>query len=248
MTPRRSVTSAVSLPFFALLLGGCAHAQTVTLTSASAVTPTPQAPAPAAPATPPSGDETADEAGDSAEQVESTPTQAEGTKPAEKKSDGSFSFADLSSALGDSGKALAVSVNGPAEAPASKGLSSDGYTAVTAAHQAVDSESSARSVGSIKLGGGMTLATVRTGVHAAEARLRLCYEHGLVADPRLAGRVTVRFSVDAQGSVADVDTESDTIPGDVRACVRDAFSTMTFAPPKTAPAKIVYPLDFNKGS
>src|ERR1700761_7506117 len=98
MTRYRSVTSTaiqadsfVSLGLFvglgALLLAGCAHPQTVTLTSAAtATTPAPAAPAPAA------GAETSDEASDSAEEVESTPAQVE-AKPEEKKSDGSFSFA-----------------------------------------------------------------------------------------------------------------------------------------------------------
>jgi hypothetical protein len=132
--------------------------------------------------------------------------------------------------------------------PTGKGLSADGYSSVGAAHQAVDTGSGARAAGDIKLSGGMTVTAVRAGVREGAGRLRACYEHGLAANPHLAGQVLVSFSIDDHGAVTDVDAHSDVIPGDVTSCIRDAFSSMTFAPPKSAPAKIVYPIDFNKDS
>jgi hypothetical protein len=234
--------AASSSLFFAALaasaaLAGCAHPQSVTLTSAAAVAP--PAPPPAAPVPPA-------EVAEEAAEPEAAP--AEEAKVEAKKADGPMSFAQLSAALGDDKLALDVNQSQkPTPAPAVKGLSAEGYSAVGAVHQALDTGAGSHA-GDMKVSGGMTQGAVRSGVHEAAARLRACYEHGLAANPRLAGRVTVSFSVDARGAVAEVDTESDVIPADVLSCVKDAFSAMTFAPPKSAPAKIVYPVDFNKDS
>jgi hypothetical protein len=237
-----------SSSFFAILsvgslgLAGCAHPQTVTLTSA-AVTPAAPASAPAAASAP-----VAAENEETAEPGDETEAEEAKAAPAPKHGDGPMTFEELSAALGD-GQKMAIDLNGSsADAPAVKPLSADGYTAVGAAHQAVDTGSGARAAGDIKLSGGLTAAMVKAGVHDAAGRLRACYEHGLAANPRLAGRVMVSFEVDARGGVSSVDTTSDAIPADVRACVGAAFSSITFAMPKTAPAKIVYPVDFNKDS
>jgi hypothetical protein len=223
----------------AAALVGCAHAQTVTLTSASAAAPpAPVAPVAAAPVA---------EADDAEEEdaEEAAPAPKAEAKTASKDSAEPMSFEALSAALGDGNK-ISLDVNQTA-APASKGLSADGYAAVGATHQAVDTASTSHA-GDMKVGGGLSAVAVRAGVRESSARLRACYQHGLTANPRLAGRVMVSFSVDAQGAVSDVDTQSDAIPADVMSCVRDAFSAMTFAAPKSAPAKIVYPVDFNKDS
>jgi hypothetical protein len=224
----------VASSLVATVVAGCAHPQTVTLTSAAA--PAPPAPVASAPV---------EETEDATEEVSAdAPAKAE-----EKKPDGPMSFEQLTAALGEGGSKLSLDVNGTtAPAPAGKGLSADGYSAVGAAHQAVDTWSAARAVGEIKVSGGMTAAAVRSGVHDGADRLRICYEHGLASNPRLNGRVVVSFSIDAQGAVSSVDAQSDAIPSDVTSCVRDAFSAMTFSAPKSAPAKIVYPIDFNKDS
>ena len=56
------------------------------------------------------------------------------------------------------------------------------------------------------------------------------------------------FSVDDHGAVSDVETASDAIPADVTSCIQAAFNAMPFAPAKPPPAKVVYPIDFNKDS
>jgi hypothetical protein len=216
------------LPVFALVSVGCAHPQAVPVTTAAAAVPAP-APAPApepvavaeAPAEP----------------------KADAPKAAAKPSD-PLSFAALSAQLGDDDK-ISLDVNHTSEAPAGKGLNANGYTAVGAAHQVVET-STRYGGGDIKVSGGLTTSAVRDTVRGSAARLRACYEHGLTANPRLAGRVRVSFSVDERGEVSGVDAESDSIPADVLGCVKDAFSAMTFSAPKNPPAKVVYPVDFNK--
>jgi hypothetical protein len=154
-----------------------------------------------------------------------------------------MSFEALSAALGDSKIDLSIDHT---EAPASKGLDANGYAAVGAVHQA--SADGVKRVGELQVSGGITAAAVRGVVRDNAQRLRACYEHGLQADPRLAGRVMVSFSIDARGAVEDVESQSDTLPGDVTSCVTTVFSSVTFTAPKAPPAKIVVPVDFNKDS
>ena len=230
----------VVTPLFTLvsaLSAGCAHPQTVTLTSAAALAPAPT-PAAAAPAPEAAASEEAT-AADSAGESKAAATV--------KKPDEAMSFEALSAALGGDNK-LGLDMNETTEAPTRKGLSANGYAAVGAAHQTAAAASGTHTAGDIKVSGGITAAAVRAAAHEQAGRLRACYEHGLTADPHLAGRVTVSFSVDEHGTVSDLDAESDAIPADVMSCVKDAFSAMTFAPPKAPPAKIVYPVDFNKDS
>jgi hypothetical protein len=228
---------------------GCAHPQTVTLTSASAVAPAaPSAPAvAAAPAAATAGQ--AEEGTTDEDEETASSDVAPALKPAKKPGE-PMTFEELSAALGsdDNTGKIALAMDHSTPPPSGKGFTADGYSSVGAAHQAVETGSRAHAAGDIKLSGGMTVSAVRAGVHESAGRLRACYEHGLVSDPRLAGRVMVSFSVDSHGAVTSVDTESDVIPADVTSCIRDAFSSMTFAPPKSAPAKIVYPIDFNKDS
>jgi hypothetical protein len=220
--------------FFAVVSVGCAHPQTVTtLTSAATVAPAAQV-APAAPpiaeATPPTDEPKADDA-----------------KPAAKKSGEPMTFAELSSALGGEEK-MGLEMDRSTPTPTGKGLSADGYAAAGVAHQAADTSGSSHLAGDIKVSGGLTAAAIRSGVHGEAARLRACYEHGLSVNPHLAGTVTVSFSVDDHGAVSDVETASDAIPADVTSCIQAAFNAMTFAPAKNPPAKVVYPIDFNKDS
>ncbi len=156
---------------------------------------------------------------------------------------GEMSFEALSAALGDSKLDLSIDHT---DAPASKGLDSNGYAAVGAVHQA--SADTVKRVGELQVSGGITAAAVRSVVRDSAQRLRACYEHGLRNDPRLAGRVMVSFSVDARGAVEDVEAQSDTLPADVTSCVATVFTSVTFTAPKAPPAKIVVPVDFNKDS
>jgi hypothetical protein len=235
---KTNYTTAAVASLFAVFSVGCAHSQAVTLTSAAAVAP----PAPSAPAAP-----VAAAPAPEAAKAGKAEDETEPAKPVAKKKPGEpMSFEELTAQLGGE-QNLALDIE-QTTARAGKGLSSDGYSAVGAAHQAVDTGTGARSLGDIKLSGGLTVTAVRAGVHEGASRVRACYEHGLAGDPRLAGRVMVSFSVDENGGVSDVNAESDAIPADVTSCIRAAFSSMTFAAPKSAPARIVYPIDFNKDS
>lgn len=80
-------------------------------------------------------------------------------------------------------------------------------------------------------------------------RFRLCYENGLRNDPKLAGRVTVKFVIDRSGAVSSAaDGGSELTDKGVIACVVRGFSNMNFPQPEGGIVTVVYPLIFNPGN
>jgi hypothetical protein len=225
------------IPVFAVLSVACAHPVPVAPTSGTAQLTggmTPAAPPPAAPVSA------------AAEPVQ-PPTEAPSAAAEQPKPEaaGPMTFEALSAALGDDSK-LGLDIDHAGDAPAGKGLAAGGYSAVGAAHQVA--ADTVKHAGELQVSGGITTSQVRGVVRDNASRLRVCYERGLQNDPRLAGRVMVSFSVDAQGGVYDVEAQSESLPGDVTSCVANIFSTFTFPAPKAPPAKASVPVDFNKDS
>jgi hypothetical protein len=226
----------VGIPVFFVFAVGCAHPQQVVPASAPALASASTELTAAHTAAPPP----------SAEPAPVPVVEVVEEKPAPKADPAApMSFEALSAALGSDTK-MGLDIDHPSDAPAGKGLASDGYSAVGAVHQVA--ADNVKHVGELQVSGGITTAQVRTVVRDSAQRLRTCYERGLQADPRIAGRVLVSFSVDAQGAVYDVESQSETLPGDVTSCVTSIVSTFTFAAPKAPPAKVTVPVDFNKDS
>ncbi len=79
-------------------------------------------------------------------------------------------------------------------------------------------------------------------------RFRLCYENGLRTDPNLAGRVSVRFVIGADGLVkATTDGGSDLPSPAVVSCVVRGFTNLSFPQPEGGSVTVVYPIIFNPG-
>jgi outer membrane biosynthesis protein TonB len=81
-------------------------------------------------------------------------------------------------------------------------------------------------------------------------RLRACYESGLVRDPGLEGRVSVKFVIDREGAVAMAMPWSDTTLPDasVARCVSKAYESMSFPRPEGGIVTVVYPVMFTRTS
>ena len=74
-------------------------------------------------------------------------------------------------------------------------------------------------------------------------RFRLCYEDGLRRDPGLEGRVSVKFVIDRQGSVATAaDAGSDLGDESVVSCIVRGFQALSFPEPAGGIVTVVYPL------
>lgn len=80
-------------------------------------------------------------------------------------------------------------------------------------------------------------------------RFRLCYERGLAENPSLAGRVSVRFVIGRDGTVASAESTSAELPDErVRACVTSSFHGLSFPPPEgDAPVVVHVPILFEPG-
>jgi hypothetical protein len=96
------------------------------------------------------------------------------------------------------------------------------------------------------LGGSASYApeVVARIVHASFARLRLCYELGLRANPELAGDVVVRFVIDRSGAVSTsaVGTDTTLADPDVNACIARQVGQLSFPRPEGGIVTVVYGL------
>jgi hypothetical protein len=92
---------------------------------------------------------------------------------------------------------------------------------------------------------------IRTVVRTHVGEIRSCYEQGLIADPQLAGRVSVRFTIDARGMVSEASVVSSTLPTaaePVAACIVGALKAWRFpVPPASTDAVVIYPFVFAPG-
>lgn len=75
---------------------------------------------------------------------------------------------------------------------------------------------------------------------------RTCYEKGLKADPKLAGRVTVKIAIDKDGKIASAvaDDSSPLADPKVRTCVADAVKTAAFPTGAYSNVNVVYAVTF----
>ena len=95
---------------------------------------------------------------------------------------------------------------------------------------------------------GLDPALIRGVVRERIGEIRACYDRGLAADPGLAGRVVIAFTIDAGGGVREASAEEVTIGGDVGACCREAALGWRFPAPTGAKAVSVrYPFVFEPG-
>jgi hypothetical protein len=85
-------------------------------------------------------------------------------------------------------------------------------------------------------------ATVRSGF----PRLRGCYEDALRKKPDLTIKVTTRFTIRADGSVADVKVTSDVPEDALTACVAQRFATLSFPRPASGVVTVTYPIQFSQ--
>jgi hypothetical protein len=75
-----------------------------------------------------------------------------------------------------------------------------------------------------------------------------CYERALKQKPTLAGKLVVRFTIAAAGTVSAVEIDDDTLESpDVAGCVRALMARWRFAPPAQAPVELSFPFVFQAG-
>jgi hypothetical protein len=93
--------------------------------------------------------------------------------------------------------------------------------------------------------GSLPAEIIQRIVRQSFGRFRGCYEAGLRTNPNLEGRVTARFVIARDGSVATVHSGGSDLPDpSVVACVLRAYSGLTFPSPKDGIVTVTYPLTF----
>lgn len=98
---------------------------------------------------------------------------------------------------------------------------------------------------SIAVNGRLPPEAVRRVVRQNFGRLRMCYADGLLRNPSLAGRVSVKFVIDHEGAVSVAMLEStDLADPSVADCVVKRYTQMSFPNPEGGIVTVVYPIVF----
>jgi hypothetical protein len=94
--------------------------------------------------------------------------------------------------------------------------------------------------------GSLPSSVIQRVVRQNFGRFRACYEDGLKTNPNLEGRVTARFVIARDGSVATVQSGGGDLPDShVVACVLRAYSSLSFPSPADGIVRVSYPLVFS---
>jgi hypothetical protein len=100
-------------------------------------------------------------------------------------------------------------------------------------------------VGPTSVSGRLPAEVIQRIVRQNFGRFRLCYEGGLRKNPNLEGRVSVRFAIDREGTVASAQLGGSDLPdSQVASCVVAAFYGLGFPKPEGGLVSVSYPILF----
>lgn len=100
--------------------------------------------------------------------------------------------------------------------------------------------------GDTRVSGSLPREVIQRIVRQSFGRFRGCYEDGLRGNPNLEGRVTARFVIARDGSVASVQSGGSDLPDSrVVSCVLRAYTNLSFPAPKDGIVTVSYPLMFS---
>ena len=96
-------------------------------------------------------------------------------------------------------------------------------------------------MGAVSVSGALPPEVIQRIVRQNFGRFRLCYENGLRSNPDLQGRVSVRFTIGADGNVASTANGGSDLPdGNVIACVVRSFGGLMFPAPEGGNVVVTY--------
>lgn len=91
-------------------------------------------------------------------------------------------------------------------------------------------------------GTGLIKEEIKEVITQTDPLIRACYETGIAKRPGLEGRVTLRFVIAADGSVAGVTVKSYTVTADVACCISQVARQWRFSQPRGVPhVAVEYP-------
>jgi hypothetical protein len=96
--------------------------------------------------------------------------------------------------------------------------------------------------------GRMPPEVIQRIVRKNSGKFRLCYDNGLKKNPKLEGRVSVRFVIGRDGAVSRAEDAGSDLPDKtVVSCVVRAFQALSFPEPEGGIVTVSYPLKFSPG-
>jgi hypothetical protein len=102
-----------------------------------------------------------------------------------------------------------------------------------------------RRLGATTVSGHLPKGVIQSTIREHLGEFRSCYEAGLSRNPKLTGKVVMRFVIDRQGKVPTARALADEMPdAKVAQCLHDAFSRLRFPAPEGGVITVVYPLVF----
>lgn len=103
-------------------------------------------------------------------------------------------------------------------------------------------------VGPTSVSGKLPPEVIQRIVRQNYGRFRMCYEQGLMRNPNLEGRVSIRFVIGRDGAVSNVGGGASDLPDSgVVSCVLSAFYGLSFPEPDGGVVTVVYPIMFAPG-
>ena len=90
---------------------------------------------------------------------------------------------------------------------------------------------------------------VMSAMRAEVAAIDACYAEALLRDPELQGSLTLAWTIDLEGEVRDIGTESAVPwPRSFERCLAGIAATLRFEAPPVEPLQVRFPLHFEAGS
>lgn len=99
-------------------------------------------------------------------------------------------------------------------------------------------------MGATSVSGRLPPEVIQRIVRQNFGRMRACYQQALLRDPNLAGRISTRFLIGRDGSVATAASDGDIQDPVFRGCVANAFMRLSFPQPEGGVVSVVYPIVF----
>jgi hypothetical protein len=96
--------------------------------------------------------------------------------------------------------------------------------------------------GATAVAGRLAPEEIRRVIRASSGKFRRCYEEGLRKDPSLQGRFLVSFTIQADGSVSGIESDTDLPDKATISCMTGAFSRLRFPRPQGGTVMVRYPL------
>jgi hypothetical protein len=101
-------------------------------------------------------------------------------------------------------------------------------------------------MGAIAVNGRLPPEVVQRIVRQNFGRFRLCYENALRNNPKLSGKVVIKFGIDREGAIGKPTSEGSTVPDQAMIeCVRRGFQTLSFPKPEGGVVDVTLPIVFS---